>query len=40
MNKKLEKLEKLILKNYTEINIIIYFLLVNHKLDNIIEKLD
>lgn len=40
MDKKLEKLEKIILKNYTEINIIIYFLLVNHKLDNIIEKLD
>lgn len=40
IRKKKEKLEKLILNNYTEINIIIYFLLVNHKLDNIIEKLD
>ena len=37
---KKEKLEKLILNNYTEINIIIYFLLVNHKLDDIIDKLD
>lgn len=37
---KKKKLEKLILNNYTEINIIIYFLLINHKLDNIIEKLD
>ena len=37
---KKKRLEKLILNNYTEINIIIYFLLINHKLDNIIEKLD
>ena len=37
---KKKKLEKLILNNYTEINIIIYFLLVNHKLDDIIDKLD
>mgnify|MGYP004472113617 CR=1 FL=1 len=40
IGQKKKKLEKLILNNYTEINIIIYFLLVNHKLDNIIDKLD
>ncbi len=40
LKKKKEKIKKIIKNKYTETNIIIYFLLINHKLDNIIGNLD
>lgn len=40
LKKKKEKIKKILEEKYTETNIIIYFLLINHKLDNIIASLD
>ncbi len=39
-NIKKRKIEELLLNNYTEINITLYFLLIHHKLDKITENLD
>ena len=39
-NNREKKIKKLLLNNYTEINITIYFLLIHHKLDKILENLD